>query len=185
MASQRSINTVGASDWAIMIVGAGPAGISTWLHLKKYAPDLASRTLVIEKSVFPRDKLCAGAVGAWSTHILEHLEVELDIPSLYVSDLEFRFGKQIEHFSEPNCFRVIQRKDFDYALATTAIKSGLELHEDESLINILRDQNRLIVKTSKHNYRVQVIIGADGVFSMVRRMMMPHKKPQMAPTLQI
>jgi len=183
--SQRSNSTEGISDWAIMIIGAGPAGISTWLHLQKYAPHLASRTLVIEKAVFPRDKLCAGAVGGWSAHVLEHLEVELDIPSLFVSDLEFRFGKQIEHLHEPNCFRVVQRMDFDYALTTTAVKRGLAIHEDETLIDIIRERNRLIVKTSKHNYRVQTIIGADGVFSAVRRMMMPHQNPRLAPTLQV
>ena len=35
-----------------MIVGAGPAGISTWLHLQKEAPQLAGRSIVIEKAVF-------------------------------------------------------------------------------------------------------------------------------------
>ena len=185
MEPQRSTSETVLSDWAIMIVGAGPAGISTWLHLQKYAPHLASRTLVIEKAVFPRDKLCAGAVGGWSAHVLDHLEAELDIPSLFVSDLEFRFGKQIEQLHVPNCFRVVQRMDFDYALTTTAVKRGLAIHEGETLIDIIRERNRLIVKTSKHHYRVQTIIGADGVFSMVRRMMMPHQKPQMAPTLQV
>jgi len=36
-------------DYDVMVVGGGPAGISTWLHLHKYAPDIASRTVLIEK----------------------------------------------------------------------------------------------------------------------------------------
>jgi len=181
---QHSNDTTGISDWAIMIVGAGPAGISTWLHLQKYAPHLAGRTLLIEKAVFPREKLCAGGVGGWSAHTLAHLQIELDIPSLFVSDLAVRFGTQIEHLHEPNCFRVVQRKDFDHALVTTAVNRGLAIHEDETLTGIIRERNRLILKTSRRNYRVQAIIGADGAFSAVRRLMMPYQKPRLAPTIQ-
>lgn len=168
-----------------MIVGGGPAGISTWLHLLKYAPQLASHTLVIEKAVFPRKKLCAGAVGGWSADVLKHLEVELDIPSLFVSDVEFIFGKEIYHFHQPDCFMLVQRIDFDHALVRTAVNRGLELHEDEMLIDVTRDHNRLIVKTNRTKYSVQTLIGADGALSVVRRKMMPPHKPRLAPTIQI
>jgi flavin-dependent dehydrogenase len=47
----------------IMIVGAGPAGISTWLHLKKHAPGLADHVLVIDKAVFPRHKYVPEGLG--------------------------------------------------------------------------------------------------------------------------
>lgn len=169
----------------VMIVGAGPAGISTWLHLQKYAPQLADRALVIDKSVFPRDKLCGGGVGAWSSDVLKHLEVELDIPSLFVSDMEFKFGKEIYHFHQLNCFRVVQRIDFDYALVKAAVNRGLELKEGERLVDITRDQNRLIAKTNKRTYSVQTLVGADGALSVVRRKMMPPHKPNLGPTIQI
>jgi flavin-dependent dehydrogenase len=168
-----------------MIVGGGPAGISTWLHLKKYAPQLADRCLVIEKAVYPRDKLCAGGVGAWSAAIFEHLEVELDIPSVFVSDVEFRFGKETYHHHQPNCFRVVQRADFDHCLAKAAVNRGLELHEGEMLIDVTRDRNRLIVETSKRKYSVQAMVGADGALSVVQRKMMPPQKPRIASAVQI
>jgi flavin-dependent dehydrogenase len=172
-------------DCEVMIVGGGPAGVSTWLHLQKYAPQLAGRSLVIEKAVFPRDKLCAGGVGAWSADVLKHLEVELDIPSLFVSDVEFRFGKENYHFHQPNCFRVVQRIDFDHALVKAAVNRGLELNEGEMLIDVTRDQNRLIVKTNRKKYSVQTLIGADGALSVVRRKMMPPQKQHLARTVQI
>lgn len=172
-------------DCKVMIVGGGPAGISTWLHLQKYAPQLASNTLVIEKAVFPRDKLCAGGVGGWSADVLGHLEVKLDIPYIFVSDLEFIFEKEIYHFHQPNCFMLVQRIDFDYALVKSAVNRGLELHEDEMFIDVSRDQNRLIVETNKREYRVKTLIGADGAFSRVRRRMMPACKPHFAPTIEI
>jgi flavin-dependent dehydrogenase len=169
----------------VMIVGGGPAGVSTWLHLHKYAPNLAGRSLMIEKAVFPRNKLCAGGVGAWSADVLKHLEVELDIPSLFVSDVEFKFGEEKYLFHQQDCFRLVQRIDFDHALIKTAVKKGLELHEDESLIDVTRNRNRLIVTTNRRKYSVQALIGADGSLSVVRRKMIPGHKPQLVPTIQI
>jgi len=104
-----------------MLVGAKPAGISTWLHLQKYAPQLAGRSIFIEKAVFTRDKLCSGGLSAWTANTLEHLGVELDVPSLHISDAEFRFGMEVYHFRPPDCFRVVERIEFDHALAKTAV----------------------------------------------------------------
>lgn len=172
-------------DYELMIVGGGPAGISTWLHLKKYAPELADHTLLIEKEVFPRDKLCAGGVGGWSADVLEHLEVELDIPSLFISDVEFRFGDETFHLHHPNFFRIVQRIDFDYALVKIAVNRGLTIHEGETLIDVTRENNRLRVTTSKKSYCVKILIGADGVFSIVGRKMMPRRLPRLAPTIEM
>jgi menaquinone-9 beta-reductase len=172
-------------DYEIMIVGGGPAGVSTWLHLQKYAPQLSGRSVVIEKAAFPRDKLCAGGVGAWSADVLKLLEVELDIPSLFVSDVEFRFGKEKYLFYQPDCFRVVQRIDFDHALVNAAKEKGLELKEGEMLIDVVRDRNKLIARSNKKIYVVRALIGADGALSLVRRKMIPAHRPQLIPTIQI
>jgi len=169
----------------IMIVGAGPAGISTWLHLQKESPELARRSIIIEKAIFPRDKLCAGGLCNWAAELLANLRVNLHIPSLPVSDMEFRFGKKIDRHHQDNYFRVVQRVDFDHALARAAVKRGLELHEDEILIDVLRTQSNLIVTTNKGKYAVQALIGADGAFSTVRKKMIPSQRRHLAPTLQI
>jgi menaquinone-9 beta-reductase len=171
--------------WPVMIVGAGPAGISTWLHLQKEARQLARYAIVIEKAIFPRDKLCAGGLCVWVADILANLRVDLDIPSLPVSDLEFKFGKEIDRLHQNNYFRVVQRLDFDHALARAAVQRGLELHEDEMLIDVLRTQSKLIVTTNKRKYAVQVLVGADGAFSAVRKKMLLFKKLHLAPTLQL
>jgi flavin-dependent dehydrogenase len=169
----------------IMIVGAGPAGISTWMHLQEEAPQLARHSIIIEKAIFPRDKLCAGGLCIWVADVLAKLRLDLDIPSLFVSDLEFRFGEEIDRLHQDNYFRVVQRVDFDHALARAALKRGLDLHEGEMLIDVIRTRNKLMVTTNRRKYAVQALVGADGAFSTVHRKMFPSQKRHLAPTLQI
>ena len=185
MISQKLAAKKSASDYEVMIIGAGPAGISTWLHLHKYAPKLAENSLIIEKALFPRDKLCGGAVGSWSKDVLEHLEIELDIPSLFISDVEFKYRKEIYHLHQPYSFEIVQRMDFDYAMAKVAIKRGAVLHEGEKLIGLAREKNRIVVKTQKNLYRVNALVGADGALSSVRKKMISSYKPHIARTIQI
>ncbi len=185
MPSRGSKATIGLLNCPIMIVGAGPAGISTWLHLQKVVPQLARRSIVLEKAVFPRDKLCGGGVCIWAADVLANLRVDLNVPSLYVSGLEFRFGQEIDRLHHNNYFRIVQRVDFDHALARAAVNRGLELHEDEMLIDILRTRKKLIVTTNKGKYAVQALVGADGAFSAVRKKMISSRKHHLAPTLQI
>ena len=172
-------------DPKVIIVGAGPAGISTWLHLQKHAPEFANHTLVIDKAVFPRDKLCAGGVGGWSADVLRDLAVDLDIPSVFVSDVDLKFGNEEYRFHQPNFFRVVHRIDFDHALVKNALSRGLELHQNETFLDALREKNKLIVKTNRAEYSAKALIGADGALSVVSRKMMPSRKPHLAQTIQI
>ncbi|MBI4766295.1 MAG: FAD-dependent monooxygenase [Deltaproteobacteria bacterium] len=192
--SWKNLNSgASALDYSAIIVGGGPAGISTWLHLQKYAPQLAESSIVIEKAIFPRDKLCGGGVCIWATDVLTKLKVDVltslkvdnNVPSLSVSDLEFRFGKEIDRLHQPNYFRFVKRQDFDHALAKAAVNRGLELHEDEMIIDLFRTQNNLMVTTNKGKYTVQVLVGGDGALSTVRKKMMPFQKRHLAPTFQL
>lgn len=169
----------------VMIVGAGPAGTSTWLHLKKYAPELADHAVLIDKATFPRDKLCAGGFGSWGEDVLQQLDINVNIPALSVADVEFRFGDQIWVFHSPNQFRMIQRADFDMALVDSAIKRGMVFHENEHFIHAKREQNALMVRTSHGRYLVKTIVGADGSLSRVRRAMMRPYQSCLASTLQV
>lgn len=172
-------------DFAVMIVGAGPAGISTWMHLRKDAPRLAARSVVIEKASFPREKACGGGLCLWAAEVLDRLGVELDIPSLFVSDLEFRCGKEVERVHEENYFRVVNRADLDHAVARAAVDQGLDLREDEALVDVARSGRELIVATGKAHYRVQALVGADGALGIVRRKLGRPGKYHLAPTLQV
>ena len=184
MVHNRSPSDI-VTDYDIMIVGGGPAGTSTWLHLHKYAPDLVERTILIDKETFPRDKICGGGLGGWSEYILSDLEIDIDIPSLLVSDLEIRYMEKSKILHEKNCFRMIRRKEFDNLLVKNALKRGLHLHQNEEFIDIQYKDKSVIVETNKNKYLVKSLIGADGSLSAVRRKMNLSNKPHLAPTLEI
>ena len=173
------------SDFDAMIVGAGPAGASTWLHLHRYAAALAERTLVIEKAAMPRDKLCAGGLGAWSDDVLRTLAIDLDIPCLHIPDIEFSHGDQRWRYRTFRPFRMVARKDLDHLLWRTAIDRGMRVQAQEEYLAAREERAGLTVETSRGRYRLKALVGADGALSRVRRLMAAPAGIGLAPTLQI
>jgi len=168
-----------------MIVGGGPSGLSTWLHLNKYDPELATKCVLIEKEKYPRNKICGGGVGAWSGLVLKDLEIDLNIPSLFISDVEFIFGGERFNLHQKNCFRVVSRTDFDHELAKNAMNRGLDIHENEKFLDFTKKNDNLIIKTDKGKYMIKTLIGADGSISTVRQKMNLPNRSHLAPTLEI
>jgi len=60
----------------LIIVGAGPAGISTALHLARLAPEIIPHTLILEKAHHPRHKLCGGGLLPDAEVILRRLGLD-------------------------------------------------------------------------------------------------------------
>ena len=61
-----------------IIVGAGPAGSSAAIYCNK----LGLNTLLLDKSIFPRDKICGDALSGKSVKILEELDLLQDLDKL-------------------------------------------------------------------------------------------------------
>jgi len=185
MNMMRSNSNSPIKDFDIMIVGGGPAGISTLLHLHKFTPELATRTILIEKEIYPRDKLCGGAVSGWSEIIFKNLGVNIDVPSVWIDNVEFRYGDNISSIHKPKFFRVVQRREFDHELANISIKRSLKLQEGEEFLNFVRSKDDLEVVTNRHRYKIKVLIGADGTLSNVQKKMSLPNKPRLMSTLEI
>ena len=77
----------------ILILGGGPAGLSTALHLAQLAPRLVPRILVLEKAHYPRHKLCAGALVSDAEVILEGLGLDVsEVPHVDAAEAHLDFA---------------------------------------------------------------------------------------------
>ena len=154
----------------IVIVGGGPAGTTTALALARAAPDLARRVLLLEKARYPRDKPCAGALGARGDALLRELDVEVDVPSAPIDGISFR-GNHGEAAASPGRIgRVVRRIDFDHALARAAASRGIEVKDGVRVEGVREDgAGRAVVQTSAGDVEARVVVGCDGVGSTVRK----------------
>ena len=116
----------------VIIVGAGPAGLSCALWLKKYGVD---DVIVLERAVFPRDKCCAGYVTGKTIEAYRRLGLDPAAECGYSLIADFRilhkgvFRQKIENrFLYTN--RRIDRVELDDAFFRAAKAQGVAIRED-------------------------------------------------------
>lgn len=153
----------------VLIVGGGPAGTSTALFLAHAAPALTDRILLVEKARYPREKFCAGGVGARADHLLGSIGLSIDVPSVLVNGIAFRAMGRTTVAREEGIGRVVRRVEFDHEMARHARKRGIEIAEGVRVLGLRRVEQEWEVETTDGPVRAKVVVAADGVQSVVRR----------------
>lgn len=152
-----------------IIVGGGPAGLATAIFLAHAAPQLAERILVLEKEHYPRDKFCAGGLGARADRLLARAGVYVNVPSVPVSAIALRLGDDEIVGRDQHIGRVVRRIEFDHELANVARSRGIRIVEGARVDGVHIDRDGVIVHGSAGTFRGRTLVGADGVGSFVRR----------------
>lgn len=157
-------------DCDVAIVGGGPAGIATALFAVEADASLRDRLVVLEKARYPREKICAGAIGGRADRLLATIGVTVDVPSAPVSGLSIRAsgGALLERLDRP-IGRVVRRIEFDHALAEVARARGIRVVEDARVTGLSVDAKGVRLETSQGALAARAVVGADGVGSYVRR----------------
>ncbi len=175
-------------DKDILILGGGPSGLSTALHLAKFAPHLTSRILILEKEHYPRLKLCAGGLVIDAEIILERLGLDVsEIPHIDADSARFEFeGKGLNvRVPKRHAIRVIRRDEFDHWLAEKARERGMEIREGMVVKNVQPRENGVIVETDQGEFRASIVVGADGSNGVTRRCIFPNEPVYTARALEV
>jgi flavin-dependent dehydrogenase len=156
-------------DVDVVIVGGGPAGLATALFLCHTDPARRGRVVVLEKERYPRDKYCAGGIGARADQLLARIGVTVDVPSVTIDNMSLDLAGGRVVAQDRAIGRVVRRIEFDHELARIAARNGAVVREGARVTGFRMESDGVIVESTAGTFRARALVGADGVGSYVRR----------------
>jgi menaquinone-9 beta-reductase len=156
-------------DADVIVVGAGPGGSATAFHLARHGVNV----LLLEKSEFPREKVCGDGLTPRAVKQLVDMDVDIKADGWTRNKGLRVIGGGIELeldwpdlASFPDYGLTRTRLDFDQILATRATDVGADLRTGTTVTGPLIDEasGRVVgVKTTEKEYRAPIVVAADGV----------------------
>jgi menaquinone-9 beta-reductase len=159
----------------VIVVGAGPGGSATAYHLARHGV----RVLLLEKTTFPREKVCGDGLTPRAVKQLIKLGVDTSPEAGWLHNRGLRViggGLRLELdwpdlASFPNYGLVRTRLDFDDLLASRAVAAGAVLHTNTNVVGpVLDTTGRAIGVTAEigpdkepATFHAPLVIAADGV----------------------
>lgn len=173
----------------VIVVGAGPAGATAATALTQKGYDV----LLLDRHQFPRDKTCGDAVPAgaiellWRLGMREKIEKAVERGELYplegmllVSPRGHELHAKFNHGQLGSDSYVAPRIYFDALIQEHAVASGAEFCQAQAKAPIVENGKvvgmRVQANGRIHDLRAKLVIGADGVTSVVARNLRPKTK---------
>jgi geranylgeranyl reductase family protein len=163
-----------ADEADVIVVGAGPAGATTAFYLAQSGLDV----LLLEKSRFPREKVCGDGLTPRAVKTLVSMGISVTEQDGWVRNKGLRVigaGKRLELSwpelaSYPGYGLVRTRHDMDETLARRAQQAGARLLEGVTVTAPVRDERtgRITGVTGRpdgeaeRTYKARVVVAADG-----------------------
>ncbi|MEU9887199.1 geranylgeranyl reductase family protein [Sphaerisporangium sp. NPDC051011] len=175
-----------AADADIIVVGAGPAGSTTAFYLAQAGYDV----LLLEKTRFPREKVCGDGLTPRAVKELIAMGVDIDAPG-WIRNKGLRVvggGLRLELAwpelsSFPDFGLVRTRLDFDQILAANAERAGVRLLQGVNVTGPVLDERsgHIVGVTAKSDgepvtYRSRLVVAADGNSTRLSLSMGLHKR---------
>ncbi|MEH0844564.1 geranylgeranyl reductase family protein [Micromonospora sp. CPCC 205711] len=163
------------NDADVIVVGAGPGGSATAYHLARHGV----RVLLLEKTEFPREKVCGDGLTPRATRQLIRMGVDTSPEAGWLHNRGLRViggGVRLELdwpdlASFPNYGLVRTRLDFDDLLAQRAVAAGAKLRTSVNVIGPVLDADDRVIGVQAEAgpdkepvaFHAPLVVAADGV----------------------
>ena len=153
----------------VIVLGAGPAGATA----ARCCAEKNLKTLLLEKDTIPREKRCAGGVsnGAIAELGFSLPEEIIERRCRGMMAVQGKIRNQVK--SADFVATMVTRSKFDAFLTSLAVKAGAELRAGEPCDAVKREAGCVKVITGRSEYSANIVIGADGVYSKVTKLVRP------------
>lgn len=150
----------------VVVIGAGPAGSHLSYLLSKYGYKVA----LVDRTKFPRDKLCGGLLTYKTLKILESRYSNIDINGFEVQSAHVFFKNELlASFDLLSSPYIVNRYTFDSKLVSQAKNYGCCTYFGVSL-NIIDFSKNEVHLSDESVIKYVQLVGADGVLSKVRKL---------------
>ncbi|MAD96496.1 MAG: hypothetical protein CMB99_04130 [Flavobacteriaceae bacterium] len=170
----------------VCIVGAGPAGAATSIRLSQ----LKIPHTIIDKAVFPRDKTCGDGLILYAYKALKTLDEDLfqaflEHPKilhsksikLHINNDHYINFKETE--DRDSIISYAKRIDFDNFLVENLNKKYANTIFGDEVKKIIHTENGVaITLKSGQSIQSKLVVGADGIQSVVSRKLAKNKIPK-------
>ncbi len=137
------LGDVGDTVWDVIILGAGPAGTIAAHQLAT----LGARTLLVDKQLFPRGKVCGACLNASALEVLRSVGLDghlCELGGIRLDGLELRFAGRSTRLNLPGGI-ALSRERLDLALVDLAVASGaIFLPRTEGLVGPIQADARRV-----------------------------------------
>ena len=146
----------------ILIIGAGPIGCYAAKLLKAALKDF-DIAIIEEHSEIGRPIHCAGLV---STGVFTKLKVPIDDDAVinHIDGAEVFLNHNSFKINRKDVAVVIDRERFDRAMG-----KGLNIYFNTRFVGIEKEGKGYLIETDKGEYYADIVIGADGANSLLRK----------------
>jgi menaquinone-9 beta-reductase len=169
----------------VLIVGSGPSGTSTALHLIQRDRAWARRIVIVDKAVHPREKLCGGGITHLGVNVLSKLGLHFEPQNFPVRQVRLIYEKHSYSFYANPVFRVVRRDEFDHWLVKKAEARGVQVRQGERVLEVNPHDNYVEVITDRTVYHAGVLVAADGSRSLVRQKLKWDDESRVARLLEV
>ncbi len=169
--------------WDAIVVGAGPAGSATALHLAR----AGHRVLLLDRARFPRDKPCSESLNPGAVAALRRLgpEVMAEVLAARPARLAgFRvhapsgaamLGRYAGDDARAASGLALPRRVLDAILLRAAARAGVAVRQDTAVADLARAGDAVTgveaptPRGIRETLQARVVVGADGLRSVVAR----------------